>query len=322
MLNLKKTAVAVLALSSSAAFAGTMGPVCSAVNVTVPCETTAWDFGGKAIYLQPSLGGSDLGTERTFTTTSGTTSTFGKNPNYAWGFFLEGSYHFNTGNDFNLNWYHLRKSSSRSFTNFTGGAATASANPQWDAVNMELGQHVDFGEAKSIRFHGGAQFARLAGNSSVSNAEVPVVNFTTTPATVVASSPLTATGNPTYNGFGPRVGADMAYDWGNGLSMYANGAGALLAGSAKFTSTLVGTTGATATSTGSQTLVVPELEGKLGLAYTYALAQGDLTLDAAWFWTNYFNVLDTEVTNIGQTSKGNFALQGPVFGLKWLGNIA
>ena len=309
---LKKTAAAVLGLSSSAVFAGTMGPVCSAVNVTVPCETTAWEFGGKGIYFQPTLGGNDLASQRTITLPSGQQSVNGKNPSYAWGFFLEAGYHFNTGNDLNVNWYHLRKNNSGTFTNYntTNGATNyVTVNPQWDAVNIEVGQHVDFGENKSIRFHGGAQYARLAGDTTLTRGET---------TSLTAQS---ATSNPTYNGFGPRVGADMAYDWGNGISIYANSAAALLAGTSKFDNAVT-TAAATSSVVGSTTQVVPELDAKLGATYTYALAQGDLTLDAGWMWVNYFEVLQNSVFDVTSTTKGNLGLQGPYVGLTWLGNVA
>src|SRR3990167_1135010 len=168
MLNLKKTAAAVLALSSSAVFAGTMGPVCSAVNVTVPCESTAWDVGGRALYLQPNYGGGDYG----YAAINNNGRSVEFNKNWGWGFMIEGSYHFETGSDANLNWYHFNKSNYKSYsvvnsgglgiiTSDTGFTGTASTDPKWDAVNLEFGQHVDFGEKKDIRFHGGVQYARI-----------------------------------------------------------------------------------------------------------------------------------------------------------------
>jgi len=325
MLNLKKTAVAVLAFGSSAVFAGAMGPVCSAVNVTVPCESTAWDFGGKALYLQPSYS-SGVGLERTFTTSTGEGVAVGKNPQWSWGFMIEGSYHFNTGNDLNINWYHINKSASRSFDvatagtilsglGFAAGTGSVTVDPHWDAVNFEFGQHVDFGESKSIRFHGGAEYVRLTGNTTLVSPSAGVfVNN-------AIASVTSITTNPTYNGFGPRLGADMSYDWGNGLGIYANGAGAVLAGSSKFSNVFSTAANGSLTAAGSSTVVVPELEAKLGATYTYAMAQGDLTLDAGWMWINYFNVLNSDVLSVANNN-GDFGLQGPYIGLKWLGNVA
>jgi hypothetical protein len=117
----------------------------------------------------------------------------------------------------------------------------------------------------------------------------------------------------------------MSYDWGNGFGIYANGAGAILAGSSKFSTSYTSVLGQGLTVSGSRTAVVPEIEAKLGATYTYAMAQGDLTLDAGWLWINYFNVnpafspVDAAID--ASAAAGSFGLQGPYIGLKWLGNV-
>ena len=342
MLNLKKTAIALLAFGSSAVFAGTMGPVCAPGAVTVPCESTAWDFGAQALYLKPSYNGftpGALGLERTGTGVAGSTTYYNtvKTPNnWDWGFKLEGSYHFRTGNDLNLNWYHLGNTDKNSSafsgtyltafpasgTAFTPTAVASNLKTRWDAVNLEMGQLAHFGEWDTIRFHGGVQYSYI--NPSLNAA---FTNATT--ATVATSSSLK------YNGFGPRVGADFAYGWGNGVGVYANAATALLVGTQKFAETSVNVAAAAAATTvnsfnGSSTQIVPDLEAKLGLTYTYAMAQGDLSLDLGWMWVNYFNALAYQAqgaaemtTTVGATSVSstNFGVQGLLFGLKWVGNV-
>jgi hypothetical protein len=168
-------------------------------------------------------------------------------------------------------------------------------------VNAEFGQLVNFGEFKKIRFHGGAQYAqlsqRITSNTALFAPEQIYLKF---------------------NGFGPRVGADMSYDWGHGFAVYANGATAILVGDNTFNTTTSGVIDLIGTSTGSTTSVVPEIEGKLGAKYTYMLSQGDLSLDVGYMWLNYIHSQSFLTTNaVGGTS--DLAFNGPYFGLKWLG---
>lgn len=343
MLNLKKTALAVIALGSTAAFAGTMGPVCSAVNVTVPCENTAWDLGGRALYMQATggfAGDTYYGNDGTLNSTYSTEA----NPNWGWGFQLEGSYHYSTGNDFNLNWYHYKSggvtrtlgvgSYNYDFGDNYWYPGTSFGNtPSWDQVNMEFGQHVDFGENKFARLHAGMNYSRVAftgnnvllwGNDNTGGIDNSAVfNYSTV-----------------FNGFGPRVGMDLNYEWGNGLGVYGTGALSVLAGTTKssraFNDYNINNSDlAYGSSVGSsQHRVVGELDAKLGFMYTYAMAQGDLSLDVGWAFAQYIGALNTSTyaegyytdtdhpTSASSDRSSNFGIQGLYFGLKWIGNVA
>lgn len=358
MLNLKKTAVAVLAFGSSAVFAGTMGPVCTPGSVTVPCPRTAWDFGAQALYLQPSHSGMDyLGSIVNIIPQSETY--LSQKARWGWGFQIEGSYHFNTGNDLNLNWYHLDKSynqlallgAGQDFIDYTGfsfagtGGTTGTglvnnlggvgsgvslnSSDKWDAVNLEFGQHVDMGEFVNMRFHGGVEFARIKNSATISGSATGVAVVPgTAPVAGVGVRPGASqiiTSNLSYNGFGPRLGTDLGYGWNNGLAVYAKGAMALLVGHSKFNRVSTIATGipGVASANGSATTVNPELEAKLGAAYTYAMAQGDLSLDIGWMWVNYFSVLnDASTFRFSGSRVSDFGVQGPYVGLKWVGNVA
>lgn len=299
MLVLKKTAAVVLALSASTLFAGTMG--CTPGNVTVPCETRAWDIGIQALYLKPNY-------------TSGIEYTLGRTQDVyndvyldsGWGFRLEGSYHFSTGNDITVNWIRYKKSTD--FYNIPMDRFPNVTNdfhwePKFNAVNVEFGQHVDLGDVKNMRFHGGVQYANIKTvftRDRLNNNQLITGNY-----------------ELKFSGFGPRAGLDMSYGLNSNFSVNANAAAALLVGTSEFQTDTGGNQGVV--TSGSSTRVVPELEAKIGASYTWTFTSGDLLLDGGWMWMNYFHSQQLYSNLVSGCS--NFALNGPYVGLTYIGNV-
>lgn len=336
MIGLKKAALAVIALgmtgvASAAMYAPPPAAGCTdGSNVTVPCEKQGWSAAIDALYVQTNNVGQ---VAYDVTTTTGTTNVNYNNAasDWQWGWNVALAYYFGTGNDVNVNWTHFEKDSMASLAgtdiegmyvanvilggNDANNVATDVDN-DFNSINAEFGQMVHFGEHVDTRFHAGIQYASIEQNldQSVWNSS----NNTIYDENNIQSN---------FHGLGPRFGADTAYNFGNGLSLFGDVAAAVLVGDISYNSTEVftaangtGTTAATVNvSSESDNAVVPEVEAKLGVRYVTALAQGDLSFEVGYEAVNYFDALSTSGTDINTTS--NFGYDGVFFGVKWLGNV-
>ncbi|MDF1758307.1 MAG: Lpg1974 family pore-forming outer membrane protein [Legionellaceae bacterium] len=312
MIKLKNILIASFIMANNgAAFSGTIDSK----------ETKTWVIGGHALYLKTQVGNNGLQTKNTAAEQDPSlVSTLGLNPGYSFGFQLEGTYHLTKDNDLSINWYRLRYSDSDSHyieqpgdwpapfsiygqTSLSSGDTTVKINNQWDAVNLEYGHRIQFATNDNVRIHAGAQYARVADSTFFSGQ----LNFSG------VSGFRQFNFHPAFNGFGPRVGVDLTHHFESHLTAYINGAVAVLAGSHKDQASM-SRVGNYLTSYVNNTLVVPEVDGKIGLAYTHQLAQGELSLDIGWLWVNYIDALAAPVYPV---LLGKFGAQGAYFGLKW-----
>lgn len=317
---LKKTMIVVLGLAAnSGLIAGTMGPVCTPGNVTVPCVAQLWDLGAEALYLQ-SIFGAD--------------KSYGMEPNsqlknisnqWNWGYRLTGSYHFNTGNDVTVNWTHFSTSANQ------GNLIAPFAIPDFgvievpnqlvnrnrlDQVNIVMGQHVDLGLRDKMRFYAGMQYANIQSTTQ---------NYYSSPIILRAiGSNVTLFDNTDYKGFGPSIGIDYSYNITDALSLTANGGGSILYGTTRYHAGYVLTqyNVIEAQVYASKKAIVPGLEAKLGLNYAYNLAQGVVNINAGYQAMNYFNPLNAQFLQVltSNIASVNYGVFGPYFGLKYVGN--
>jgi len=325
MLNLNKTAVAVLvALGSSVVSAGTMGPVCTASPVTVPCEHCGWDAGIAALWLNPVVG-ADFAyeTNHIFPLATATPfvdwTEFNRN-RWQWAFDLHGSYHFGCGTWVNVEWYHMGHNNNGNH-NHNGGLLiaadpgisgipfTAERTHRWDAVNLDVHQRIDATCYKTLGFHGGFQWASIKLQDNYNYFPMP-------PATALPGA--FDYRNHTFNGFGPRFGLDANLKiWDCGLYVGGDLSAAVLVGTSKFNNNnhFVSAAGTfiVPPSFGSRNALVPEIDTNVKLGWAYEGEGCKYGVEAGYLWFNYFRALHNMDHQVGRET--DWGAHGPFIGI-------
>ena len=201
---------------------------------------------------------------------------------FDWGVFAQVGYLFpQTGNDLTVDYTYLR----------SGDTATMDL----DTADLEIGQRLSSG-AFDIRLFSGVRYAHL--NSSLN------VNTPENPYAV----------NNLFHGFGPRLGVDARYrlaDGCFGLDTHLD------------TAFLIGKVNSNYQSqtqfiSESMSRVVPEVDAKLGIDYTYCMSTSKtdkslLVLELGYQTSNYVHALNNNFTN----GSGDANLDGVYLDVKY-----
>jgi len=253
-----------------------------------------------------------------------------------WGFAFKAqvSYHYGQGNDVNLNWLHLDKTTTELVTPsvesdgnteleiILGDGFEFEFDPEletevaaiegrselnFDMVNLEFGKVMLQGERVTLRSHFGLQYARVKEEltRSFKDYDQPLV--------------FSVEDSSKFDGVGIRAGIDGSYDFDNGFSAIGQFAAALLVGEIKWTQTITESLeedpDLVTTYSSADDTMIPTVDGRLAVRYTSGFGAGDLMLEAGWQFATAFQSarVNTALANAGE--------HGPYFGVKWIGNV-
>ena len=326
-----------LGLASSAAYAGMPAepmPVSNDINVTAPDQSGMWSFGAQAVLMQPTNKDFNYADELVG---SFNNPTQGSNDiqikertvdqNYHWWFGADISYAFpGNGRDVTLAYEGLHGTDSEAtssdamrstFSGLDYTGAKGESDTNYDAGDLVFGQKLDVGQRIRLHPFVGLRYAYInthdtgyyTGGEQGDNR-----------GNTLASSESDKLDN-TFNGIGPRFGTDAQINLGQGFSIRGRLGLSALIGSRSIDNTVSLTTynaDGSVLATGapyvtladdSETRVIPEIDGRLGLNYTYDFDSNTaLGFELGWQATNYFNVVaDQPDLNpvFGQQNNGN-----------------
>ncbi len=313
---IKRLIVFIFSLTVSSAFAGSMGPSCGTSD-TAPCNVSAWNLAGRALYLQPKYANEPWVSEQAMINNiTGENGSPVRLRGYGWGFYLEGSYHIGNDRalDANLYYFNAKDKSQTEIPN--SGFRDIRQHNEWLAINLEASKVIPVSDGDGIRGFAGFQFASINKertlNRTVINSRVPGI------------TDIVGANNGNFNGGGPRFGVDLHYNFPcnlvSGFSVYTNAAVEVLIGGSRSRVFAVAQPNALLNGFSDKTVeiaVVPEFDIRAGFNYKYPTVHGDFKLDIGWMWFDYISAIveriDAESTDV--------MYQGVYFGLKWLGNF-
>lgn len=294
MNNIKRLSLALVALGLSA-------PAFADSTVLVPSQHGGFKIGLDALYLRPT--NSDLNYATVIEPNSNFTGGFQRNayidPSYDWGFYAQIGYLFPcTGNDLTLGYTYLRSDETDSVAAGTSGtvgvlplgvifgAATGKSEFDLNAVDLEGGQRFTTG-AYDMRMFAGLRYANI--DHHLQTLAQPLLL-----GGVVGTHEFESQ----FRGLGPRIGVDGRYCLSSGFGVDANLSTALLVShvDAHYDETITSETPVRfQAKNGSENRLVPVLEAKLGVDYTYIMdcrCKSALAFEAGYQATNYFNAVD------------------------------
>lgn len=335
--NIKRLTLALIALGLSAPVLADSSPFC----VTVPNQQGGFTVGADLLWLRPHTPDLTYSTASTSVTTglvtTNTTTLSILNPSYHWAFDLMAAYRIPcTGNDITALWTHLsNKSDSASESHHFSStdpldpridATDFSSTFKYDAVDLDLGQRVNFGDYFNFRM-----FAGLRG------ADVKQT-FSKTLTATITISPLTGFAtldqSSEFKGIGPQMGIEGRYCIGYGFGIDAGTTLSALVGrvdnsASTATFTLPTTTSSSnSISVDKKNRVVPALDMNLGVDYTFNFnncSRSSLVIQAGYKVIHYWDVNDRLISNTtasfdpaltGVNTAGSVSFDGPYLGLK------
>jgi len=330
-------------------------PVSNDVNVTAPDQSGMWSFGATAVLMQPTNPAftyvdleSNGGPPNNLAGANYTDNFQDVNQSYHWWFGTDISYAFpGNGRDVTLAYEGLRGDDTNNvaentnntlypvaFSLYYGAAgidfSTAKGKSEitYDAGDLVFGQKLDVGERIRLHPFAGLRYAYIDVKNT--GTYLGSDNGVEAPDNIMVQD----TWESTFSGIGPRLGSDAQIKLGRGFSVRARlGLSALIGNSSpkyedRFTDTddTPPSTNIYPTTHDSNTHVVPEIDGRLGLNYTYNFnSKVALGIETGWQATEYINGISMIAPPVDQSVvygvkndpsnsalvSSNFGLQGP-----------